>query len=229
MVRVVVAGGTGGLGRHIVDAILATKKHDVAVLSRSPNPALTARGITVLPVSYDNPSSLETALTGAHTVISTMVDSNPAAWVAAQVALLNAAKAAGARRFVPSGWAGRNVRDDPIRLYACKADVEDAVRASGLEYTVFANGMFMNYLASGTAGVGYIKPWQAVVDVQNCTAGLPGDGNNTIVMTRAEDIGAFVAASLDLPKWPEMSRMSGDRLTWNEIVALAEKVRGEYC
>jgi len=35
MVKVAVAGGTGALGRTIIEAILATKKHDVFVLSRS--------------------------------------------------------------------------------------------------------------------------------------------------------------------------------------------------
>ena len=36
----------------------------------------------------------------------------------------------------------------------------------------------------------------------------------------------FVAASLELPKWPEISRIKGDRMTWNEVVALAETIRG---
>lgn len=43
MVRVAVAGGTSGLGRLVVDAIVATKKHDVFVLSRKViNQALVA-------------------------------------------------------------------------------------------------------------------------------------------------------------------------------------------
>lgn len=227
MVRVVVAGGSGGLGQHIVDAILATKKHDVVVLSRSPKPALSRRGATVVPVSYTDPNSLENALKGADAVISTMVDYNPTRWVASQLALLNAAKKAGVRRFAPSEWTGRNVPNDPINLYACRYDMEKAVRKSGLEFTFFENGAFMNYLGCGTPGVGYIDPWKLIVDVENCSATIPGDGNNPIVMTRTEDIGAFVAASLDLPKWPEVSRMRGDRMTYNEIVAVAEKVRGQ--
>jgi hypothetical protein len=34
MVRVAVAGGTGGIGLIVVEAIVANKKHDVFVLSR---------------------------------------------------------------------------------------------------------------------------------------------------------------------------------------------------
>jgi nucleoside-diphosphate-sugar epimerase len=35
MVKVAIAGGTGGVGRAIAEAILATGKHDVYILSRS--------------------------------------------------------------------------------------------------------------------------------------------------------------------------------------------------
>lgn len=35
MVTVAVAGGTGGIGRTLVEAILATGKHDVKILSRT--------------------------------------------------------------------------------------------------------------------------------------------------------------------------------------------------
>lgn len=35
MVTVAVAGGTGGIGRTLVEAILASGKHDVKVLSRT--------------------------------------------------------------------------------------------------------------------------------------------------------------------------------------------------
>lgn len=34
MVVVAVAGGTGGLGRMLVDALVATGKHDVKILAR---------------------------------------------------------------------------------------------------------------------------------------------------------------------------------------------------
>jgi nucleoside-diphosphate-sugar epimerase len=35
MVKVAIAGGTGGVGRAIAEAILAIGKHDVYILSRS--------------------------------------------------------------------------------------------------------------------------------------------------------------------------------------------------
>lgn len=65
-----------------------------------------------------------------------------------------------------------------------------------------------------------------VINVEKCTAEIPGDGEAKVAYTALEDIGAFVAASLDLPKWPDVSRMAGDLKSYNEIVALAEAIRG---
>lgn len=34
MVRIALAGGSGGVGREILDALLATGKHDITIISR---------------------------------------------------------------------------------------------------------------------------------------------------------------------------------------------------
>jgi NAD dependent epimerase/dehydratase family enzyme len=54
MVKVALAGGTSGMGLNILNAILATKKHQVVLLSRSPKPELSAKGIDVWSVDYDS-------------------------------------------------------------------------------------------------------------------------------------------------------------------------------
>lgn len=229
MVVVAIAGGTGGIGKHIVEAILATKKHEVVVLSRSPTHALLeSKGAKIVAVSYTDATTLDSALQGVHTVISTIGGHDYDSWVTPQLALLEAATRTGVKRFVPSDWSFRGLPHDPIVLYSYKAPVEEAVRKSRLEYTSFELGVFMNYLASGTPGAGYLAPLKFVLDVENCSGMIPGDGNKPVVMTRAEDVGTFVAAALDLPKWPEVSRMAGDRLSYNEILVLVENIRGQF-
>ncbi|GJE97685.1 NAD(P)-binding protein [Phanerochaete sordida] len=228
MVKVAVAGGTGGIGLHIVEAIVATGKHEVVVLSRrASHPTLDALGVRIHAVSYDDHAALTAALAGVHTVISTIAGLDEASMVAPQLALLAAAQAAGVARFAPSEFAVRAIPDNPVEAYRLKWPVAEAVARSGLESTVFEAGIFMNYLASGTRGVGHLHPIRMLVDVEHATATLPGDGSAHIVYTRAEDVGAFVAASLDLPRWPAFSQMRGDRLTLNEVVRLAEEVRGK--
>ncbi|KIJ28626.1 hypothetical protein M422DRAFT_54518 [Sphaerobolus stellatus SS14] len=227
MVRIAIAGGTGGIGRHIVEALLATKKHSVVVLSRSiSHPALSAQGAEIISVDYSNHASLVSALIGVHTVISTIWSWEPETMTTSQVALLNAAIEAGVKRFAPSEWSVIGKPNDPIELYRSKPPVAEAVAKSGMEYTLFENGIFMNYFATGTEGIGYLVKAKFIVDVEHCTARLPGTGDDKVGFTAADDIGKFVAASLELPKWPERSSMAGEILTYNDVVAIAEKIRG---
>jgi hypothetical protein len=58
-------------------------------------------------------------------------------------------------------------------------------------------------------------------------AKVPGTGDQNVVFTSEADVGAFVAASLDLKMWPENSRMVGDMKPYNEVIKLAENVKGE--
>lgn len=45
--------------------------------------------------------------------------------------------------------------------------------------------------------------------------------------TTLKDVGLFVAASLELPKWQHDMSMSGDTITMGELLQLAEEVSGE--
>jgi hypothetical protein len=58
-------------------------------------------------------------------------------------------------------------------------------------------------------------------------AAIPGEGNTPIVFTYTTDVAKFVAASLELPKWPQRSVIAGDKITANQLVSLVEKVRGK--
>ena len=128
MVRVAVAGGTGGVGLHIVEAIVETGLHDVVVLSRKADvPHLTALGVTVHAVSYDDVSSLVRALDGVHTVISTISGIDADSITHPQLALLEAAVKAGVKRFAPSEFASRAIPDNSIDLYKHKWPVAEAV------------------------------------------------------------------------------------------------------
>ena len=226
MVKVAIAGGTGDVGRHIVDSIVAAKKHDLIILARSPNSDLEKLGVNVATVSYDDPSSLTSALQGVHTLICTIAASQGDEQVNTQLALIKAAQEAGVSRFMPSEFGVAGYIDDPVEYFRYKAQVVEAVKKSGLEYTLFENGFFMNYLAAGTAGMGYFPVNLFIVDVERCTALIPGDGSSIFSITRVEDVALSVNALLDLPTWPEYSRVAGSRLDWNELITLAERIRG---
>lgn len=228
MVKVAIAGATGSLGRSIAESIAATKKHELVLLSRSQNdPELEKLGAKVVPISYTDPTSLDRALTGVHTVISVIFAPDAEVFISSHLALLDAAVRAGAKRFAPSEWNLAVLHGSTLGLYKPKAVVADDVRKSGLEYTFYENGVFMNYFGYGTPGSGYVNNFGFAVDLGSCTASIPGDGQNKMAFTLTKDIGEFVAASLDLDTWPEVSMMGGDLKSYNEVVSLAEDIRGK--
>ena len=226
MVTVAIAGGTTGIGSNVVREILATNKHRVVVLSRSERPALEEKGVLVRVVDYGSAQGLETALQGVHTVISCIWSFGPD-FETSQLALLKAAKHAGVKRFVPSDWATDQY--DSISVYAAKATVWNAVKMSGLEYTRFINGIWMNLWGLGTphneaeALSGYVGP-PFLIDMKKRTALIPGDGSQKVVFTNMRDVGKFVAASLDLQHWDPDSRIVGDEKSYAEVVDLAESI-----
>jgi hypothetical protein len=224
--KVVIAGGTGCVGQNIVDAILATDKYSVIVFSRRDSLSLIAKGVTVVSVDYNDHKQLVQALQDVHTIISCIADLNESCRDA-QLALLKAALAAGVKRFAPSEWAGPSEKNTAIELYTrIKRPVVDAVKNSGIEYTLFFNGLFMDYFANPQKSNPYLEPMAFGVDINQCTAWFAGTGDELINVTLLEDMAKFVAASLDMETWQPHSGVIGSRTSWNEIVRLGEKIRG---
>lgn len=85
--------------------MIAAGKHTPIILSRSPKPNESKAEVRV--VDYSNHSSLVSALEGIHTVIVTLYTFNAKEAVGSQLALLEAAKEVGVKRFAPSEWASR--------------------------------------------------------------------------------------------------------------------------
>ncbi|CAK5272004.1 unnamed protein product [Mycena citricolor] len=236
--KVALAGAGAGVGRCIAEAILANGNHTLVVLSRSADiPFLSSRGALITTVDYSDPASIARGLDGVHTVISTIGDHSKSA--SAQLALVHAACAAGVARFVPSGWSAANVAAgsiEEVELYRYKQPVLDALRAQTLmKWSHPENGIFLNYFATPSKGIAYLKPLKFWIDVEQCKAVIPGDGNIPLAYTAVEDVGAFIAKALDSNKeWPRSFHIVGAKVTHNELVRMAERVRGcsfevEYC
>ena len=105
-------------------------------------------------------------------------------------------------------------------------DAVDCLKQSKLQYTRFATGFFMDYW-----GMPHVKsnlaPFTFSIDMQNGQAAIPGDGNVPLSLTYSRDLARFVVRTLDLDEWPEFSIGVGDDLTFNQMVRLAEEVRGK--
>jgi len=125
MVVVAVAGGTGGLGRMMVDALVAAGKHEVKILARKvriqalntfllpltlaqPNPSIEKElGVSVLAVNYDDVPGLTKTLedNNIHTVISTITMMPIDGSTPKEVELIQAADASKTtKRLISSDW-----------------------------------------------------------------------------------------------------------------------------
>ncbi|KAH8662992.1 NmrA-like family protein [Tricladium varicosporioides] len=229
MVNVAIAGGTGGVGRTIVELMQGHQTHKVFILSRKAISQDDQFGATCVQVDYDDIGALKRTLEEyqIHTVLSTFGISGDSL-SKSQLNLIRASAASQAtKRFVPSSFAIPYPRAGvellpPLKHYF---DSIDILKGSGLEWTVFYNGIFLDYFAMPYIKT-YLKPNTLVIDIANKTAGIPGTGNELVTLTYTFDLARFIVAALDRPQWPEELRVVGDQITMNEFVRLAEEVRG---
>lgn len=73
----------------------------------------------------------------------------------------------------------------------------------------------------------HLSPFTFGIDIQNCQAAIPGDGNDVMCMTYTYDMAHFIARLLETENWPEFSVIVGDEVTYNQLLALAEEIRGK--
>jgi nucleoside-diphosphate-sugar epimerase len=219
---VVVAGAAGKLGRLVIEALLTHPGVRVRALVRDPQkPELASmRNERVELVAFDavtaSESARDQAVEGAHAVVSTL-QGGPDVIVEAQLALLRAAKRAGARRFIPSNYSyniftlpeGINVNSDWRRALAVAAqqEVTDSFEVVQVMQGIFADAYVLGFLGILDAEKGVIRYW--------------GDGKTPIDWTTWEDTARFTAAAaaVDDRHVPERLFVSGDRL---DILAFAD-------
>ncbi|KAL2679199.1 hypothetical protein Neosp_009963 [[Neocosmospora] mangrovei] len=96
---------------------------------------------------------------------------------------------------------------------------------SQLEYTHFANGIFMDYW-----GMPHVQsnldPFKWGIDMVGRKAVVPGTGSDVFSTTYSVDVARFLVRSLDLEKWSKSNIVCGSDITFNDVIALAEKITG---
>ncbi|RAK96772.1 uncharacterized protein BO80DRAFT_391028 [Aspergillus ibericus CBS 121593] len=231
MTTIAVAGGTGGVGKTIVETLLQEPKFRVVVLTRgSPKENLVLSRTQQMQINYDDIDSVAQTLEKheIHTIISAIgIYSDETSQC--QLNLIHAAeKSSATRRFVPSEYSFIQTQDllsaDPSVKYWL--DAAELLQKSGLKYTRVTPGIFMDYWGMPRAHTN-LQPYVIGIDVANCWAGIPGDGNDKLSVTYSYDMAAFIVKLLDLEEWPEFSVFVGDEVTYNQLLKLAEQIRGK--
>jgi len=151
-VRVLVLGATGKTGRLVVDRVLA-KSHEVTVLVRDPT-KFRIKGVRVLAGDATKPTDVMNAVRGQDAVIDTIGGTTPyrTTWLETTSVrnIIDAMAAAGARRLIVISMMGLGESRAqtpfwykhllmPTFLHGSTKDktmMEEAIRASGLDYVI---------------------------------------------------------------------------------------------
>ncbi|TVY76133.1 Oxidoreductase swnN [Lachnellula suecica] len=228
MVVVAIVGGTGNVGKTLVDAFKEDGKHEVIVLGRK----VPEGGIAVpmFAVDYDSVEQLTKTLeeNHVHTVISAIVLMDETAAKAERNLVAAASKSASTKRFVPSNWGNATPNDESMRIphNGFRDQSAEALGKTDLEWTRIYNGLFLDYY--GLPHVeSHMTPLVFAVDIANKTAAIPGaTGDEKISFTYTKDLGKFVVAAMDLPKWEREIHCESDNASLNEVVRIAEEMSG---
>ena len=194
-----VIGSTGTLGMEICRRLRAAGQDTRALVRRTSDGGrrreLEAMGASLVEGDLKDPATLRAACAGAQAVISTASstfsrqpgDSIDTVDRDGQIALVDAAGAAGVDRFVFISF-----RDNPRiqhPLTAAKRAVEARLRASALGYTIVQASFFMEVWLTPALGF----------DPMNGKARIYGDGTRPISWVSYRDVARIAVESLRAP------------------------------
>ncbi|RQW87607.1 MAG: complex I NDUFA9 subunit family protein [Geobacter sp.] len=226
--RIFLAGGTGFVGGHVRCALLENG-HELRVLSHR-RLACTEPGIEAVEGDVTRPETLAAAMQECDAVINLVgiIREFPARGVTfeklhveATNNLLAAARHAGIRRFIQMSALG--ARPDAVsRYHQTKYQAEEAVRASGLDWTIFRPSVifgpkdnFINKLAD------LVKKLPLVPVIgDGCYRLQPIDGN---------DVARCFAMALEMPETVGQSYglCGRDRITYRELLTIVARTLGK--
>jgi uncharacterized protein YbjT (DUF2867 family) len=235
---ILVVGATGRLGGMITRRLLEAEK-DVRILVRhnSPSEELAKQGMATLaqtlieagaqPVYGDlrDRASLDTACEGIETVLTTANsalrsgdDNVGTVDLKGNRSLIDAARAAGVKRFVFTSTLIAD-KDSPVPFLEAKGQSEGHLRASGMGYTILAADTFMEVWTGMIVGMP-LKMGRPIT--------LVAEARRKHSFVSMGDVAAFAVAAVDNPAAVNQRLLIGGpgALSWRDVVAIFEKALG---
>ena len=229
---ILVTGGTGFVGPKIVHALRA-EDAPVRALVRDPSSSsartLSAWGCELVQGDATDPESLRGATEGADSVVHliALIAGKPEEYerVMSQGTrdLVAAAKEARVSRFVLMSALGTTEESkDLVPYYRSKWDMEQTVKASGIEYVIFRPSFVF-----GKDG-GVLPTFLRQVKYSPVTP-VPGSGTRRLQPIWVDDVAAFFARSLSTEEAANKTFDLGgpDRLTWNDLYERIRRTLGK--
>ncbi|KAF2236177.1 NAD(P)-binding protein [Viridothelium virens] len=222
---VLLLGATGETGRAVVNALIKDGSFDIKLLVRKASlekPAVKEFEKQGLEIRVGNPADGAEALVpimkDVHTVISTI----DALSQSTQLPLVQAAKQAGVKRFVPCAFITVCPPGGIMWIRDEKETVYQEIWRARLPYTIIDCGFWHQVtfpsLPSGRTAYAQMMPENT----------MPGDGNTPTLLTDLRDVGTYVARIIkDERTLNKFVVTYSDELSENEIFDIMEEVSGE--
>lgn len=224
---ILVTGGTGFVGRRLV-ARLVEAGERVRVIARGVRQARLADGVEVVKGNLASGGGLSEAMEGVERVVHLVaiireVGDQTFDSVIRQgaVNMVNAAKAAGIKKLVHQSAIG--ARDDPHFLYhKAKWDAEQAVRESGLKYTIVRPSLIFGEGDEFFSTLASLVRWNPIVPIA-------GDGKTRFQPIWIEDVVTCLVECLkDGVHDNAVVEIGGpEHLTYEEMVDMVAQVLGK--
>ena len=226
---ILVTGGSGFVGGHVVHALRAAGQ-DVrcVVRDRRRGERLEAWGCELLEGDVTDPESLRAAVAGCGTVVHLVAirQGKPEAFQRIMVDgtrnVIAAARDAGVGRFVLMSALGTTEETkDVVPYYGAKWQMEQDVKAAGTPYVIFRPSFIF-------AKDGGILPTFAKLARLAPVTPIIGSGKQRIQPIWADDVGAYFTKSVELDTAIGQTFEIGgpDAVSWNEFWERLKKIRG---
>ncbi|CAI0438002.1 unnamed protein product [Linum tenue] len=231
--KILIVGGTGYIGRYVVEAS-AKAGHPTFALVRqstltSPTKSKTIDSFNKLGVKFligdlTDHENLVKALKLVDVVISTVGHDQ----LADQEKIISAIKEAGnIKRFLPSEFGNDVDRVHAVEpaktAYATKVKIRRAIESAGIPYTYVSSNFFAGYFLPTLNQPGVTTPPRDKVVIL-------GDGTPKAIFNKEEDIGAYTIRAVDDPRTLNKIlyiRPPANTICFNDLVSLWEKKIGK--
>jgi len=224
--RILVTGATGFIGPHIVQA-LVDAGHTVRVLEREPGRSSGLSNQETAQGDMTDAESLRRAVGGVYTVVHLVgiLNGRPEDFERVMEQgtrdLVAASKDAAVRRFVLMSALSTNEQTkDLVPYYHAKWEMEQTVKASGLEYVIFRPGFVF-----GREG-GALQQFSGIAKAP--VTPIIGPGTQRIQPIWVDDVAAYFAAGVERAEAANRTfEIAGpDVVTWNEFWSRLKQVQG---
>lgn len=221
--NVAITGASGSVGKVLLQALLDSGKFNITVLKRSTSGATFPDKVKVIDVDFESVDSLTAALAGQDVLLSTVGTSGLGT---EQKKLIDAAVAAGVKRFLPSEY-GSDLDNElaaKLPVFAPKVDVQkylkEKAKTTPLTYTIVYSGPFFDWgLEHGFIfKTAEYKPTLF-------------DGGNTVFSTSTLDtIAKAVIAILSKPEETKNRavRFQSAAISQNKLLELAKEIAPQH-